>query len=363
MSILVAVLTALVIGVGLVLQQHAAEQAPKIYFLRLRLFVELLRKPLWLIGIVVAAAGQLMSVWVLGHLQLSLAEPLLATDLIFALILAVPLSAQALGKTELAGAVVLSLGVAGLSLARTVNSAGLRFGSFAYWPAAAGIAVLAWALALAGRRRRGQQRATLTGIAAGLLFGVSDALTRRTVQIMDTHHLTAVLTTWPGYGVVLASLAGLWLMESAFNAAALRASLPAITAAEAVTGIFLGVIVFGDVIRISPGMIALQAGAIVALVAGVIMVARADALSALRPEAWAHLASSPPLAGKTHRKPGPAADPPDESRGQEAPDAGPVSLDQLNELLDLAVAPEGEPGGQPGPTAEDPGGADQPVPG
>ena len=94
------------------------------------------------------AAGQLLSVWVLGHLVLSVAEPLLASSLIFALLLAAPLSGQALRATELAGALVLGLGVTALSLARSVNGRGARFGSFAYWPTAAGIAVAAWLLVM-----------------------------------------------------------------------------------------------------------------------------------------------------------------------------------------------------------------------
>jgi hypothetical protein len=72
-------------------------------------------------------------------------------------------------------------------------------------------------------------------------------------------------------------------MESAFNAAPLNASLPAITAAEPVIGILLGVVVFGDDIRISPGTLALQAAGLAALVGGVILVARAPMLSGLRP--------------------------------------------------------------------------------
>ncbi len=283
MAVMIALAAALLAGVGLVLQQRAAEQAPKTYFLRLRLMADLIRRPRWLAGITVMAAGQLLSVWVLGHLDLSVAEPLLATSLIFALLLAAPLSGQALRATELVGALVLSLGVTALSVARTVNSQGARFGSFAYWPTAAGIAVAAWLFVMASRRRSGQQRATLTGCAAGLVFGIADALTRRTVQIADAHSLMALLTSWPVYCLAAASLIGLWLMESSFNAAPLHASLPAITAAEPLAGIALGVVVFGDVVRVSVGMIALQAAGLAAIVAGVIMVARAPALSSLRP--------------------------------------------------------------------------------
>jgi hypothetical protein len=77
-----------------------------------------------------------------------------------------------------------------------------------------------------------------------------------------------VLTSWPGYCLVAASLIGLWLMESSFNAAPLHASLPAITAAEPLAGIALGIVVFGDVVRVSPGMIILQGAGLAATVAG-----------------------------------------------------------------------------------------------
>src|SRR5215472_9179250 len=282
-DIMIALAAAMLLGVGFVLQQQAAEQAPQAYFLRLRLITELLHRPRWLAGVAVMVAGQLCSAWAVGHLQLSLAEPLLATNLIFAL--AVPLSRQQLRATEIIGAVLLSGGVAALSLARSPGTPDVSFGSPADWPVAAGIAAVAYCFVHAGRRRSGQQRALLTGIGAGLVFGISDALTRRTVQIMDSHSLVTLFTSWPAYCVIVAGLIGLWLLESSFNAAPLHKSLPGITASQPLTGILLGVLVFGDVIRISPGMLALQAAGLAAIVTGVILVARAPCLSALRPVA------------------------------------------------------------------------------
>ncbi|HXF21389.1 MAG TPA: DMT family transporter [Streptosporangiaceae bacterium] len=282
MRIAIALVAALLIGTGLVLQQHAAEQAPKAHFLRVSLVADLFRKPRWLLGIAVMGVGEVLAAWTLGNLSLSVAEPLLATQLIFALVVAVPLSGERLRKSEILGAVLLSAGVGALSAARSVNAEGMRFGSAAYWPAAAAIGFLALVLVRAGLRRTGQQRATLTGLAAGLCFGISDALTRNTLLIVEHHGVTAVLTTWPAYSLAVAALAAVWLMENSFSAAPLHASLPAITAAEPVVGILLGVVVFGDAIRISPPMLALQAAGIVALVGGVILVARAPALSSLR---------------------------------------------------------------------------------
>jgi len=260
-NIAITLVAALLAGAGFVLQQHAAEQAPKSYFLRLRLITTLLHRPRWIIGVAVMTAGQLLSAWAIGHVALALAEPLLTSSLIFALALAVPLSGQRLRAAEVAGAVLLSGGVAALSVARTAGAPAESFG---------------------------QQRATLTGVAAGLVFGIADGLTRRTMEIMGAHPFTALLTTWPPYCMVAASLVGFWLMENSFNAAPLHASLPAITAAEPVAGMLLGVVVFGDVVHLSPGMLALQAAGMVALIAGVILVARAPALSQLSRPAVLH---------------------------------------------------------------------------
>ena len=79
----------------------------------------------------------------------------------------------------------------------------------------------------------------------------------------------------------MVAVTGLWLMQSAFNAAPLHASLPGITAAEPVSGIILGIVAFRERVPASAPMIALQAAGLVALVIGVVMVARAPALSSL----------------------------------------------------------------------------------
>jgi drug/metabolite transporter (DMT)-like permease len=282
MVIGITLVAAMLLGAGFVLQQHAAGQEPQAYYMRLRLILDLVRRRRWLLGFGIMITGQLLSAWCVGHLDLSLYEPLIATSLIFALALAVPLSHQRLRATELIGAVILSLGVAALSLPREPGTPHVSFGSFEDWPAAAGIAVVAYICIHAGHRRSGTTRATLTGVGAGLVFGIADALTRRTVQIWDAHSFSGLLTNWAPYCLVAAALIANWLMQNAFNAAPLHASLPGITASEPLAGILLGVVVFGDIIEISPGLLAVQAAGIVALVLGVIMVARAPVLSHLR---------------------------------------------------------------------------------
>jgi drug/metabolite transporter (DMT)-like permease len=290
MYIAVTVIAAMLLGVGFVLQQRAAAKLPSSY-LHLRLIAELLRQRIWLGGIAVMVVGQALSAWGLGHLSLTVSEPLLATNLIFALLLAAPISGEIPRRTELIGAVLLCSGVAALSASRSVRALSESFGSFSHWPAAAIIAGFGVALAIAGRGGPRKLRATLTGAGGGLILGIADALTRRSVEIIDTHGIASLLTNWPGYAVVATAALGLWLVQSAFSAGPLHASLPAITAAEPIAGMTLGVLVFGDVVHITPWLLALQAAGIAAMVAGTVLVARAPMFVklTLQPAAGHHL--------------------------------------------------------------------------
>ncbi len=227
MYIAVTVIAAMLLGAGFVLQQHAASKLPASY-LHLRLVTQLLRQRIWLGGIAVMVVGQVLSAWGLGHQSLTLSEPLLATNLIFALLLAAPISGEIPRRTEFAGAILLCLGVGALSASRSVRALSVSFGSFSHWPAAAVIAGIAAALAIAGRNGPVKLRATLTAAGGGLLLGIADALTRLSVELIDGHGVATLLTTWQGYAVIGTAAVGLWLVQSAFSAGPLHVSLPAV---------------------------------------------------------------------------------------------------------------------------------------
>jgi drug/metabolite transporter (DMT)-like permease len=275
---------AVLLGIGFVLQQYSAEQEPDSRFLSWRILTDLLAKPRWLLGIACMVGGYLLAAWSIGHLELTLVEPMLTTYLIWALVLAVPMSRQTVGFTEVAGALVLIGGVTLISVTRSTRPVGLSFGSFSHWYAAAIIAGIAFVAVRAGHRRRGNVRATLTGLGAGLVFGIQDALTRQTLEILQKHSssVTLLFTSWPAYALVGTGIVGIWLTQNAFSAAPLRASLPAVAAGEPVAGIALGILVFGDRVQISVGMLAMEAGGIAALIIGVVAVARSSAFSGLR---------------------------------------------------------------------------------
>ena len=280
----IGAIAAVLLGAGFVLQQDAAQRVPQSDFLRARLVADLLRQRRWLAGLGFMIAGMLLSAWVIGHMVLALSEPLLATNLLVALVIAGRVSGQKPQAQELVGAVILLAGVSALSVARSVTSVQDSVGSPAYWPyAGAAIAAAAACFAIAGRRRQGDLRGLLTGTAAGLVLGIQDAITRVTVRDLDSvHDVILLLTSWPAYSLVAVGVIALWLMQSAFSSAPLHASLPGVTAAEPVSGIVLGVVAFRENVPASPLLIALQVAGLIMLVVGVILVARAPALSGLQ---------------------------------------------------------------------------------
>ncbi len=282
MAYATCLVAALLLGVGFVLQQYSAEREPESQFLRLRILTDLLRQPRWLLGIGCMIAGYLFAAWSIDHLELTVVEPLLTTYLVWALVLAVPLSRQPVKVAEVVGALILITGVALVSLSRSITPIGLDFGSLSHWYAAAIIAGIAFVAVMIGHRRTGQVRATLTGVGAGLVFGIQDALTRQTLTGLQGNSWTVLFNMWSFYALIGAGIVGIWLMQNAFSAAPLHASLPAIAAGEPLAGIALGIVVFGDRVQVTPGLLAIEAGGIAALIIGVIAVARSSAFSGLR---------------------------------------------------------------------------------
>ncbi|MER6363712.1 DMT family transporter [Kitasatospora sp. NPDC001527] len=275
---ILALSAACFLGLGFVLQQHAAQQAPRADLLHWRLLLDLLRMPQWLLGTGFMITGLILSALALNHGEVSLVEPLLATNLIFAMALARVLTRQTLGRSGWAGVLLLALGVTAFIVAGRPSGGGPPAGELRHWLVVGTVVGLTLLLISTARRLPLFEEATVLALAAGLLYGLQDALTRTTTQRLDHEGLQAVLRSWQPYAVVAAGVVGLLLVQSAFEAAPLRMSLPALTAAQPITGIACAVGFLGDRLRVTPGALAWQAAGLVAIVVGVVVIGRHPAL-------------------------------------------------------------------------------------
>lgn len=266
------------LGLGFVLQQHAAQRAPRADLLHWRLLLDLARMPEWLLGTGFMISGLILSAFALDQGEVSLVEPLLATNLVFAMALSRVLTRQTLGRSGWAGVLLLSLGVTAFIVAGRPTGGGPPQGELRQWLVIGTVTGLTLLLVTLARHLPLFEEATMLALAAGLLYGLQDALTRWTAERLDVEGLGQVLASWQPYAVVGAGVVGLLLVQSAFEAAPLRMSLPALTAAQPITGIACAVGFLGDRLRVTPGALAWQAAGLVAVVVGVIVIGRHPAM-------------------------------------------------------------------------------------
>ncbi|MFC4034637.1 DMT family transporter [Streptomyces polygonati] len=277
---LLAVGAACCLGLGFVLQQRAAARAPISDFLSFRLLLDLVRMPDWLVGLFLMICGQALGAVALAYGEVTLVEPLTATNLLFAMALSRWLTRQPLSWSGWSGVGLLALGVTAFIVAGRPHSGPNEAGPLRHWLVFGIVAGLAVLLTLQARRLRPSAKAALVALAAGLIYGLQDALTRVCGEIVQDEGTANLFTHWQPYGVGVIGLTGILLVQSAFEMAPLRMSLPSLTAAQPLAGIACGIGFLGDRIRLTTGALTWQALGLAAIVFGVVLLGRHPAMPA-----------------------------------------------------------------------------------
>lgn len=259
------------LGFGFVLQQAAARHAPRSDYLSPRLLLDLMRVRSWLAGIGLMVCGMVLGALALGKGEVSVVEPLLATNLLFAMALSRHRTGQRLGRQGWAGLWLLAGGVAAFLVAGEPKGGRAVSSPLRHWLVIGVVAGLALLLTAFAKRSRSRVSPALLAVAAGLLYGLQDALTRVSGQRLSDGGWTALVTGWQPYAVLVLGVAGLILVQSAFETGPLRMSLPALTAAQPLAGIACGIGFLGDQVRTDTGALAWQAAGLAAIVAGIVL--------------------------------------------------------------------------------------------
>ena len=266
-----AVCAACCTGFGFVLQQNAAQHAPLRDFLSWRLLLDLMRMPRWLGGIGLMICGMALGALALGYGELSLVEPLLATNLLFALALSRHQTKQRLSHQGWAGLVLLAGGVAAFIMAGQPRGGTAVADPLRHWLIIGVMVGGALTLAAVAKRKPLAAGPVLLAIAGGLLYGVQDALTRVCGERLEVGGWGAVFGSWEPYAMIVLGFISLILVQSAFETAPLRMSLPALTAAQPLAGIACGVGFLGDRLHTDTGALAWEAAGLAAIVCGIVL--------------------------------------------------------------------------------------------
>lgn len=272
-----ALVSALILGISSVLDQRSTKRVKSRRALSSRIVVDLARQPLWLAAIGMNVVGFALQVTALALGSLALVQPILACDLMFAVLILWYYGWRAnlrppKVKHLLAGVAATTIGVVGF-LAIGQPSAGrsqARFGIFP--PLAIGIVVVvAGCLAVASRYRNQQPLAL--ALACGVCYGVAAFL----IKLLTSEFGSGwghVFSNWPIYVFLIVGPAGYILNQDAFQQGTLLAPVQAIiSAADPVISIALGIIWLNVQLRGSPVDIAGEVISLLLLVGGIVMTA------------------------------------------------------------------------------------------
>lgn len=271
-----------VVGAGFyalssVLEQHAASKEAHDQSLRLNLLLALARRRLWLLGMAAGVAGYAMQFLALRKGSLALVQPIFVTGLVMALAGSALAQHRRLSRREwLANAQILG-GIA-LYIAAAQPGPGHPRGSAIGWILLAVISTTAVAALIALSHGSPQRRSLALGVATGIVLATTSAITERTSHRLGIS-LGHALDDWSPYVLVVVSVGGLVLNQSAFQAGDLKWSLPAITVLEPLVAILIGQALFHEHVATSALHVTGQILGLASMVVGVLILAASPALS------------------------------------------------------------------------------------
>ena len=288
MAVVLAFVAAFLFALGLVLQEKAASKLPS-EAVGAGFLARLFARPVWLLGGACQVAGFAAQAIALGIGSLVIVQPILIFSIVFALPLGRVLEQRRIHRNEWIGAALVSGGICVLLVASKTD-AGSDDASLARWAVVGGVTMgVAIVLYLLARGRSPTVRAACLGIAGGILFGLTAALTKSVVSDFDDG-IVAVVSDWELYALILISVAAFWLEQAALQTGALAAAVSTTMAFDPLSSLLFGIVLFDESLHRTPFGIVVSTVSLSVALAGLILIARAKGSAARPPEVAAAVA-------------------------------------------------------------------------
>ena len=246
--------TALLAGMCLaatgVLQQRAARRRPSDERMSAQLLVKLAQNKWWLAGIGVAVLSYAFQAVALSTGPLSLVQPLIVSELLFAIPVSTHLRGRKLTWRDWAAVSTVVVGLT-IGIIAANPKRGNPLQPFSLWGwALLAVGVIVVASVLVARVVNGPVKASMFALAGASTMGTQSALFSSTIAMLrgDIPH---TFTSWQPYALIVASFLGLYLVQNAYQAGPLAASMPVMDASLPLVSIGLGIGLFGDAVRTS----------------------------------------------------------------------------------------------------------------
>lgn len=274
MTFLFAVLSSAVFGLGVALQQRPARSMPSDLSGRPTILLGLVRRPIWVLGVLAEITGFGLQVVALQKGSLVVVQPVLAVSLLFTIGLAALWSEATISVVEWAavGAVVAGLAVF-LVLASPRTTGGANASTTDWLATLLSLALGVAGFVFFGLRASGTARGVLFGAAAGIADATMAVVTKAFATDID-QGAAHVMTSWTPYTMAIAGILAMTVSQSAYQAAQPTVSLPIITVTDPVISCVVGIVVFGEVIHINAATGPVAVLALVVMAAGLVVLSR-----------------------------------------------------------------------------------------
>ena len=251
--------------------QHVASTAAPRRSSGWRLVLYLFRNPLWLFGWVALVAAFVFQALALHDGQISIVQPLLATELIFALVLRQFWIHQSILKITWGGAALTCVGL-GVFIVAGEPRGGRPTPASHHWIVAA-VACGAVAAVLAALAQRGSEnwRAAAYASAAATVWALVATFIKTTTETLTEFGVAGMFTHWPVYALVVGAVAGTLLQQAALHVGPLKVSQPFLVIIDPIVSIALSVWLFAEYFAPNAALLALAAAAFAGMCAGVVI--------------------------------------------------------------------------------------------
>jgi drug/metabolite transporter (DMT)-like permease len=245
MASVLALIAAFCFALAAALQQKGALNLPEISLRRPSSLVRLAGQTMWLVGTLALLTGYVFQAAALDRGRLAIIQPLLVMTVVFALPLGYFLTNQHVGRRELVGAAVIVFGLALFAIFGD-PAGGRENAPGDEWAAAILVlGVVCAVLLLFGGRGGLTMKAAVYGTVAGILFGLSAALTKPTMEFLHAG-LDELLSHWEPYALAVAGVLGFVLQQVSLGTGRLAPSVATVSVANPVVGILLGIVLLEE---------------------------------------------------------------------------------------------------------------------
>jgi len=245
MASILALVAAFFFALAATLQQKGALNLPEISLRHPASLGRLAGQTMWLAGTGVLLAGYVVQAAALDRGRLAIVQPLLVVTVVFALPLGYFLTSQHVGQRELVGATVIVIGLALFAIFGDPAGGKENAPGDEWAIAIAVLALLCVVLLLFGGRGGLTAKAAVYGTVAGILFGLSAALTKPTLEFLH-EGVEELLSHWEPYALAVAGILGFVLQQVSLGTGRLAPSVATVSVANPVVGILLGVILLDE---------------------------------------------------------------------------------------------------------------------